>query len=1845
MKRSMAPPGPVSAWPLFCLTLTALIATASNAAPVLPTGGKVVAGSAVIAAPRAGMLVVDQTSGRAIIDWSSFSIGAAGAVKFDNGAGATLNRVTGSSGALISGLLSGTGSVYLIDPHGVIIGRDGVVKVGGTFAASTLDIADSPFMAAGDLTFAGASNASVVNYGRIGALGGDVSLIAATVENAGSISAANGTAGLAAGYRVLLRDKALNGGKFAVLLGGAHTSVTNAGVIAAADAELRANGGNIYALAGNTGGVISATGVKAGQGHVWLIAEGGTLDVAGTISATGAKGSSGSIETSGQTVNLGHAAIDAHGGTWLLDPDNLEITAAAASTISSALATSDVTEETTASSYSGSGVVTSGAGNITLDPGASIAWTSSHALTLQAYNNLILNGTISLGAGTLNLNAGGSIAVNAPITVTGAGAVNLNAAYETVDSDSILELSFGAGGSINYGATNTGGSLKINGQAYTLLYKLSDGSAARDNGTDDIAGIDTNTAAGGDSGYYALATDVTQASGVIYTTALAGGFGGDQTHYIRGVFEGLGNTVTGLTIVDPTDGDRVGLFSNLFGTIRDLGVINESVTLTSARSGDDEDVAGLLANSNGILVNDYTTGLVIGSEYGAVGGLLGVNYGNTLVLNSYSTSQVRAGIGAWVGGLVGANQGGEIVNSYATGAVTGGGESFVGGLTGQNTSLITQAFATGAVSGGSGAEIGGLVGLASGGTITAGYYDANTTGQPLGAQSDGSVGLTTAQLQAGLPSGFSTSVWGQAPGAYPYLLTFGPPTPVTGAVSGTVFGATPGSVLSGVTVEIVLNGSTVLGTATTGSGGTYSLTVPAGTLAVGDTITVYLMDGTLLANTVAEAIGGIKTTGLNLIQNALLVQTPDGSLSSMEAGLASGVGSGTPGGELLFGLSGGALTLKSGAGLDLSAIGGAFAFNQGLNIGSGVLDIMAAGVVSQTAGTITAGDLLGYSHGGVSFTVAGDHFAAFSGWSDAAGTIAVSDAQALLVNGAVNGGSAGVSLASTGTVSESGAVITTPGMLSITAVGGATLTGANQVGSLTLANTGGGAVSFANAAAFSAASVSNAGGGAVNLATTAGALTITGLVAGGVVTLASAAGISESGSGSITATNLTGAAGGSVALGGANSIGVLDAFAIAGGSLSLNDGQALLVDGAVSAGGPISLVSSGAGSESGSGAITTPGTLSVTTVGGTALNGANTVGSLALANTGGGVVSFSNAGAFNAALVSNAGGGAVNLATTSGALTLGGPITGDVVTLASAGGITESGSGAITATTLAGSAGGSVSLDGANQIADLGAFSVTGGGLSLADAQSLAIADPVSASGNVTLATSGAGNITLDAGVKLASTSSSALTLQAADNLILNGSISLASGVINLAAVGSTAVNAPITVSGAGSVNLRAGDETILGKSVLELSFGAGASINYGATDNGGKLHINGQGYTLLYALSDGGQARDSGTHDIAGIQNNIAAGGLGGRYALASDLTQSDQTVFAQALVGGAFYGLFEGLGHTITGLTIVDPTPGDQAGLFATVEAGGATVRDLNLVGGSVRLAGGGANGAAGGFAGVNNGLLINDDTTGAVSGGTEDAVGGLAGVSATGAIANAWATGPVSGVTDVGGLVGEQYGGGGITQSYATGAVSGETSVGGLVGYLYKAAITLSYASGTVHGRKNVGGLVGYASADGLSITQSYATGAVAGAARSQNVGGLIGYEHSGSVTNAYATGSVTGTANVGGLVGYQFGGSLAYAYAVGPVSGSTDVGGLVGRQSATGSVTASYWNTQTSDQSAGLGAGAGGTFSAGGLTTAQMQDFNTYATTYAGWDFTTIWSPPKQAGQNGSATASYPKLRPD
>ncbi|MBV9569183.1 MAG: filamentous hemagglutinin N-terminal domain-containing protein [Hyphomicrobiales bacterium] len=278
-------------------TLLIAATTAQAGSPVavpanmLPQGGHFVAGAGSIGTQ--GLTeTITQTSQRGIIDFNSFSIGKSGTVKINNGTGATLNRVTGGNLSQIFGTLSATGSVYLVNPQGVVVGKSGVITTGGSFVASSLDISNQNFMAGQTLRFTGksASDGVVKNLGSISSSGGDVFLIARSVVNSGSINAPNGTVGLGAGQEVLLKDMSVSGGRMTVRYG--KGDVRNKGSIAAAQAELRAAGGNVYALAGNHSGMIRATGSAMRGGHVWLTAGGNRFVYAQsetlTVTPTGA---------------------------------------------------------------------------------------------------------------------------------------------------------------------------------------------------------------------------------------------------------------------------------------------------------------------------------------------------------------------------------------------------------------------------------------------------------------------------------------------------------------------------------------------------------------------------------------------------------------------------------------------------------------------------------------------------------------------------------------------------------------------------------------------------------------------------------------------------------------------------------------------------------------------------------------------------------------------------------------------------------------------------------------------------------------------------------------------------------------------------------------------------------------------------------------------------------------------------------------------------------------------------------------------------------------------------------------------------------------------------------------------------------------------------------------------------------------------------------------------------------------------------------------------------------------------------------------------------------------------
>ena len=171
-------------------------------------------------------------------------------------------------------------------------------------------------------------------------------------------------------------------------------------------------------------------------------------------------------------------------------------------------------------------------------------------------------------------------------------------------------------------------------------------------------------------------------------------------------------------------------------------------------------------------------------------------------------------------------------------------------------------------------------------------------------------------------------------------------------------------------------------------------------------------------------------------------------------------------------------------------------------------------------------------------------------------------------------------------------------------------------------------------------------------------------------------------------------------------------------------------------------------------------------------------------------------------------------------------------------------------------------------------------------------------------------------------------------------------------------------------------------------------------------------------------------------------------------------------------------------------------------------------------------------------------------------------------------------------IGGLIGSNEGT--VIGSYVFAEVRSladsvrQEMVGGLAG-INLGLIINSHASGNVSGgASHVGGLVGRNDFN-ARIINSYASSDVSGGV---NVGGLTGTNR-GSISNSYATGSVEGNL-AGGLVGANQIlriSMIRNSYAIGKVQGSG--GGLVAFNN--GGISASYWNTETSNLQGRNGSG--------------------------------------------------------
>ncbi|WP_037351985.1 filamentous hemagglutinin N-terminal domain-containing protein [Selenomonas sp. FC4001] len=347
------------------LTMTAF---SWGSVEAMPTGGEVRSGDAEIKTSGQTM-DIDQKTSRVALDWTGFDIAKGETVRFhQNPSDIAINRILGNKASEIYGNLQAGGTVFLLNPQGILFGQGAQVDV-GNLIASTAQVDDSfmkGFSDGGDvsLNLGEASKGKVINAGDIKAQGGLVALHAANVENTGSIKNDGGKVSLAAVKNLELAIDTAGKINFETNGETANAHTLNAGTIQADGGYVvmtaKSAGDMLSEVVNNTGIIEAKTASINDKGEILLDGgEHGTVNVSGKLDASGlAEGQSGGtvrilgentsvkdsakltasgdkdgglVETSGDVLDVSTKAdIEAKGrtgkaGEWLLDPLNVYI--------------------------------------------------------------------------------------------------------------------------------------------------------------------------------------------------------------------------------------------------------------------------------------------------------------------------------------------------------------------------------------------------------------------------------------------------------------------------------------------------------------------------------------------------------------------------------------------------------------------------------------------------------------------------------------------------------------------------------------------------------------------------------------------------------------------------------------------------------------------------------------------------------------------------------------------------------------------------------------------------------------------------------------------------------------------------------------------------------------------------------------------------------------------------------------------------------------------------------------------------------------------------------------------------------------------------------------------------------------------------------------------------------------------------------------------------------------------------------------------------------------------------------------------------------------------------------
>lgn len=330
----------------------------------------------------------------------------------------------------------------------------------------------------------------------------------------------------------------------------------------------------------------------------------------------------------------------------------------------------------------------------------------------------------------------------------------------------------------------------------------------------------------------------------------------------------------------------------------------------------------------------------------------------------------------------------------------------------------------------------------------------------------------------------------------------------------------------------------------------------------------------------------------------------------------------------------------------------------------------------------------------------------------------------------------------------------------------------------------------------------------------------------------------------------------------------------------------------------------------------------------------------------------------------------------------------------------------------------------------------------------------------------------------------------------------------------------------------------------------------------------------------------------------------LDANFLLKNDIDASDlsnyETIARRKNKDGtdqSYTGTFDGLGNRIIGLTADKGLIANNGGtvrnleIYSSVFTGenaGAVVSNnsgwiSNVTGLGNSITG---TGSIGGMAGVNRGLMekLSDQST--VIARENTIAGGIAGTN-RGSIFNAQTNSAVTTNIDstdgkasqMGGIAGVNYDGNGEASGISNVSAHGVTgkklhtkTAGGIVG-MNHGTIHEAYNESVLNGSTGIGGIAGSNQNDAnktASISNVANAMEIIGDAGSTDVGGLVGKQQYGTISDGRNTGTISGGKNVGGMVGTNGKDSTLNNLengSVAKITGVKNVGGIAGNNEGT------------------------------------------------------------------------------